>query len=86
MLGENMPLRSESMDLDGVTLTFIESDFETSFEGVVYWLSLVLDLTGVLGGMNMSCWLLEEAELVARELCEVGADSDASWLALCKKY
>ena len=36
VLGENMPLRSESMDLDGVTLTFIESDFETSFEGVVY--------------------------------------------------
>jgi hypothetical protein len=27
-------------------------DFDTSLEGVLYWLSLVFDLTGVLGGIN----------------------------------
>ena len=51
VLGENM-FMSESMDLLGVTLIFIESDLDTNFEGVVYWVSRVFDLTGVLGGMK----------------------------------
>ena len=78
VLGENIPFKSESIDFEGVTLIFIESDLETILElGVVYWLSRVLDRTGVLGGINTISWLLEEA---ARELCDVG--SFASWLAL----
>ena len=52
VLGENIPFRSESIDFDGVTFIFIESDLETILEGVVYWLSLVLERTGVFGGMN----------------------------------
>ena len=50
-------LRSESIDLEGVTLIFIESDLETPLAGVLYWVSRVLDLTGVLGGMKTMSWL-----------------------------
>ena len=78
MLGEKIPLRSESIDLDGVTLIFIESDLETILDGVVYWLSRVLERTGVLGGMNIMSWLLEDE--AAREVCELLTTGSAeSW-------
>ena len=72
-----MPFISESIDFEGVTLIFIESDLETSLEGVVYWLSLVFDRTGVLGGMNIMSWLLFDED-AARELCEVGCTAFVS--------
>lgn len=87
MLGENT-FRSDSIDLDGVTLIFIESDFETILDGVVYWLSRVFDRTGVRGGINtvLSELLLlfpplEAVAAANREVCEpeladAGVDSD----------
>ena len=40
----------------------------------MYWLSLVLDLTGVFGGMNTLSWLALDVivALAALELCEIG--------------
>lgn len=50
-------------------------DFETIFDGVVYWLSRVLDRTGVRGGINtILSWLLLALLLLlaaaSRDVCE----------------
>lgn len=44
----------------------LKPDLETILLGVVYWLSRVLDLTGVRGGMNtILSWLLFDEEAAA---------------------